>query len=527
MIRRYLTFIAIAGAAAFSACGGCDDTQGGAADGTSCERDNECAGECGEAGFCIGGDDNNGAASNNGSGSNNGTGTNNNGTGTNNNGTGTNNNGTGTNNGTGGLPDGSMCVSDAECAQNGICNSDNICVGGGLPDGSACQADTECAGFCNSDTGLCEGAATGGPFDMNGSGQVLCGSEPCQCDNGMDDDGDGLIDGQDPECTGPYDNDEGSFATGIPGDNKDPKWQDCFFDGNSGAGDDGCRYHTDCLTGDLPQDDADCSVSQECFDYCRPLTPNGCDCFGCCEVATDSGSVFISIGSDGCSTDNLDACNTCVQTEECVNTCGDCELCYGKTIQDLPAYCSDGPGLTSEPCVADSDCRGICGGNNTCEGYGEGGFTGDECMSDLDCRGVCGGSNTCEGFGGDTGFDGDACESDTDCRGTCGGDATCTGDGGSKGFDGDACVDDTDCRGTCGGDQTCDGYGSGGGYDGDACASDNDCRGTCGGDGTCTGSGSGSGSGVQCDSGETPCEIQADCQSGFYCSQGCCLVIPG
>ena len=61
-----------------------------------------------------------------------------------------------------------------------------------------------------------------------------------QCSNCKDDDGDGLIDGFDPECTGPFDNDEGSFATGIPGDNKDAINQDCFFDGNSGAGNDGC-----------------------------------------------------------------------------------------------------------------------------------------------------------------------------------------------------------------------------------------------------------------------------------------------
>src|SRR5690606_26909529 len=81
----------------------------------------------------------------------------------------------------------------------------------------------------------------------------LCGGT-CACSNGVDDDGDGKVDGFDEECTGAADDDEGTFATGISGDNVDPKWQDCFFDGNSGAGDDGCRYHTDCLTGDLPED---------------------------------------------------------------------------------------------------------------------------------------------------------------------------------------------------------------------------------------------------------------------------------
>jgi hypothetical protein len=45
------------------------------------------------------------------------------------------------------------------------------------------------------------------------------------------------------------DNDESSFATGIPGDNIDTVNQDCFFDGNSGGGDDGCDIHVCCLLG--------------------------------------------------------------------------------------------------------------------------------------------------------------------------------------------------------------------------------------------------------------------------------------
>ncbi|HVR61648.1 MAG TPA: hypothetical protein VMU50_07095, partial [Polyangia bacterium] len=67
-----------------------------------------------------------------------------------------------------------------------------------------------------------------------------------QCSDGIDNDGDGLIDYDDPECVGPLDNDEGSFATGIPGDNVDPCKQDCFFDGNSGMGNDGCDWQLKC-----------------------------------------------------------------------------------------------------------------------------------------------------------------------------------------------------------------------------------------------------------------------------------------
>jgi hypothetical protein len=175
---------------------------------------------------------------------------------------------------------------------------------------------------------------------------IDCGSGSCpQCSDGLDNDGDGKFDGFDEECTGAADNDESSFATGIPGDNSDPKWQDCFFDGNSGAGDDGCRYSTDCLTGDLDQSDPDCTLSQRCIDFCAPFVPNGCDCFGCCEVNVGASSIFVAINS-GCDFDNIQddsICPRCVQTDACINTCGECELCPGKTIADLPDTCITNP----------------------------------------------------------------------------------------------------------------------------------------------------------------------------------------
>jgi hypothetical protein len=174
----------------------------------------------------------------------------------------------------------------------------------------------------------------------------LCG-DSCVCDNGIDDDQDGLVDGLDPECTGPLDNDEGSFATGIPGDNRDPKWQDCFFDGNSGAGDDDCRYHTECITGDRPRTDPGCKLTDACIDFCGARTPNGCDCFGCCSVELADGSSIDILTGENCSLETANdaaACQPCRKSAECGNTCGTCELCPGKTVEDLPAECDTGSG---------------------------------------------------------------------------------------------------------------------------------------------------------------------------------------
>ena len=206
-------------------------------------------------------------------------------------------------------------------------------------------------------------------------GEVMCGSSPCACNNGVDDDGDGTIDGFDEECTGALDNDEAAFATGIPGDNSDPKWQDCFFDGNSGAGDDHCRYHADCLTGDKPASDPDCAVSAECHDFCAARTPNGCDCFGCCSVQRDDGtSVSVFIGGS-CTSEDVDdpaRCPRCTPSTACGNTCGECELCPGKSVEDVPASCGETPGGGGSeppaPAYSCDDGHAVCSGTSDCAG---------------------------------------------------------------------------------------------------------------------------------------------------------------
>ncbi len=198
------------------------------------------------------------------------------------------------------------------------------------------------------------------------------GSGPSECSDGIDNDGDGQKDGFDVECTGACDDDESSFATGIPGDNKDPH-QDCFFDGDSGAGNDGCKDQS--------------NPSDECIAFCKALTSNGCDCFGCCTVRMpDDSLVSVQLGGE-CNdfeTDvGTDKCQTCTPATACMNECGECELCPGKTEEDLPAKCFEtgtgggsgsggnsgtggGGGVTcdngAKVCKASSDCgtSGYC-----------------------------------------------------------------------------------------------------------------------------------------------------------------------
>jgi hypothetical protein len=217
-----------------------------------------------------------------------------------------------------------------------------------------------------------EGSGTEGPATTGNdpNNPVDCGGDILACGNGMDDDGDGLIDLDDPECTGPCDDDEATFATGIPGDNMDCK-QDCFFDGNSGQGDDGCNWDLRCdpanpganigcaYTGGNNCDNQPPNQDAECIMFCEQFVPAGCDCFGCCTVQTEMGPVdiFLNSGPD-CALDNLAACETCTsQIADCGNPCvpEECQVCFGET--EPPRGC-DMPGCPGEQpsCTTTNDC---------------------------------------------------------------------------------------------------------------------------------------------------------------------------
>lgn len=198
-----------------------------------------------------------------------------------------------------------------------------------------------------------------------------CGDQACACDNGVDDDNDGLSDGFDPECTGASDNDEGSFATGTP--QPIGPCRDCFFDNDTASDNDQCAVHVACIDeGAAPPVEglacAECGVSKKCKDNCRPLTPNGCDCFGCCTIDIQ-GQPKVNIRlQDSCALDVLDdevACPRCVPNDACRNPCGRCELCPGRTEADLPADCADKPMGPKHQC---EDREAVCDDTTPCAG---------------------------------------------------------------------------------------------------------------------------------------------------------------
>lgn len=195
--------------------------------------------------------------------------------------------------------------------------------------------------------------------------RVLCQGMEAACGNCRDDDGDGRIDAADPECLGPCDNDEGAFTTGVMGNVLATCSTDCYFDRNAGLGDDGCSWNLRCdplavAPGFPPTGNARCahdadlttcaiqaSTLAACEERCIPLTPNGCDCFGCCELPAGSGrriwlgSPELNAGAcDPGVTEGPTACPECTPAPGCDNPCDTCELCVGKT--SLPASCESG-----------------------------------------------------------------------------------------------------------------------------------------------------------------------------------------
>lgn len=209
----------------------------------------------------------------------------------------------------------------------------------------------------------------GGPaetFPAADAATAYCGKRACSCADGADNDGDGVTDGLDPECTGAFDDDETSFATGQPF--KQQACRDCYWDANNGSGDDGCRYPVECLSdpGFVGRGNcSSCEVTSNCQTSCEARTPNGCDCFGCCGVAKQSGELIHIQLVDTCTlakADDTTACPRCTPSASCDNPCGRCELCLGKTVADLPADCrtSSGPGYVCD------EGRDLCSSTTPC-----------------------------------------------------------------------------------------------------------------------------------------------------------------
>ncbi len=225
--------------------------------------------------------------------------------------------------------------------------------------------------------------------------ETTCDGKLLECGDCIDNDSDGEFDSRDRECLGPCDNTEGpGLNAGVGGETGGPCKADCYFDFGNGPGNDDCHWDHRCdplsVDPNYYPEGQDCALeadrvgtkdcpatqSQTCHDVCRPLTPNGCDCFGCCTFPElDGGYVWIGAlngDNDGsCTFDDINdpnACPPCTPVADCSNDCARCELCIGKDT--LPADCMEvercdvgiqACGLAGDPdCPADDYCVSGC-----------------------------------------------------------------------------------------------------------------------------------------------------------------------
>jgi hypothetical protein len=233
--------------------------------------------------------------------------------------------------------------------------------------------------------GIAGASATGGASAQGGErpcAKTSCRGKEYQCGNCSDDDADGLSDALDPDCLGPCDDDELGLSTGLSGNQAAVCRQDCYFDGDAGPGNDKCEWSYACdllsLAPDYPPSgEARCAYDssmsdacalleaeqpQSCLDACLPLVPNGCDCFGCCELPGGSGQYHFlgdGRGAQGCQRETLGdplACPPCTPVESCFNDCASCETCVDKLPESTCNPGSACPAGAAE-CGPDQPCE--------------------------------------------------------------------------------------------------------------------------------------------------------------------------
>jgi hypothetical protein len=244
--------------------------------------------------------------------------------------------------------------------------------------------------------GIAGTSATSGSSAQGGEPPCVntsCRGKEYQCGNCSDDDADGLVDALDPDCLGPCDDDELGLSTGLSGTQAAACRQDCYFDGDAGPGNDKCEWSSSCDPLSVPPNyppsgEARCNYGsnmgidcagleatqpQTCLDACLPLVPNGCDCFGCCELPGGSGQYHFlgdGRGAQGCQRETLDdplACPPCTPVKSCLNDCTKCETCVDKL-----------PDPTCNPGSACPAGAAECGPEKPCE-------FGDYCVTGC-CR---------------------------------------------------------------------------------------------------------------------------------------------
>lgn len=170
---------------------------------------------------------------------------------------------------------------------------------------SGCSTDLQVAQtFAKAESGgAADSGSQGRPADAGQCVPAKCRGKTLACGNCLDDDQDGRVDADDPDCWGACDDDETQLSSkrACPNDA-------CFFDPDCGGGND-----ADCLALTLP----------------------GCDCHGCCRVPGETFSIQLgqTTSEDGVCTSQVlmseASCPRCEPDAACEKPCPAGVRCFG------------------------------------------------------------------------------------------------------------------------------------------------------------------------------------------------------
>lgn len=219
----------------------------------------------------------------------------------------------------------------------------------------ACERSLELGNDRLATDAVQNGGAAGLHDGASGTGTGPCEVTRCDgkiyaCGDCLDNDSDGAVDRADPECMSVCDDTEDYFYNGILGQRDGACKLDCYFDGDNGSGNDDCHWSTRCdklsQSPDFPPSgDSQCvydplasipgtalscealstAQSARCLEVCLAQTPEGCDCFGCCEIPRGSGRMIwlgsVSADQEYCSMQTLNdpsRCRPCTPNLSCI-----------------------------------------------------------------------------------------------------------------------------------------------------------------------------------------------------------------
>jgi len=234
--------------------------------------------------------------------------------------------------------EGTDCQADGDCDDGTFCNGVEACVDGACGAGDAVDCsdlDDLCnVGSCDESAGACEAM----PLDADGDGHAptMCGGEDCDdarddvnpdeiegesgpedatCTDGVDNDCDGPIDGDDTACVScdsPEDCDDDNPCTDDSCES--PRCVNDPDDTNLPPDDGATCTVESCVGGDEVRtpNDAPCADASDCTtEICDPLDPDAAPATGC--VTTDRAAAAVCDDDDACTVgDACDGAGACV-----------------------------------------------------------------------------------------------------------------------------------------------------------------------------------------------------------------------